>query len=215
MKKIPLILICSGFIFANVTFAQINVGVIGGVNITDVDISDVEDNINTGTRSGFGIGGVLNLSLGPKLKLVFEPMYSQKGAELLFVDNPEFLGTIIKFNIDYIEIPIMVRIELGNSTMKPYVIAGPTIGFVLSSKIKLSALGIDIEADLDNVVKSVDIGIGFGGGLSFPIGSNSLFIEGRYLLVLTDIVDDGTFDLAGDVSELIGNVKTKGLQIMG
>ena len=94
MKKIPLILICSGFIFANLTFAQINVGVIGGFNITDVDVSDVEDNVDTGTRSGYGIGGVLNFSLGPKLKLVFQPMYSQKGAELNITDDPGFFGAV-------------------------------------------------------------------------------------------------------------------------
>lgn len=50
----------------------------------------------------------------------------------------------------------------------------------------------------------LDLGLGFGGGVSMPMGNNTIFIEARYSLGLTDINDDDFDDT---------KIKTKGFQI--
>ena len=91
----------------------------------------------------------------------------------------------------------MLKFAFGSGDTKPYVMAGPTVGWLLSAEVD----GEDIKDD----VKSIDFGIAFGGGVSLPMGNNTVFVEGRYSLGLTDINDDPTDDT---------KFKTKGIQIM-
>jgi hypothetical protein len=91
-------------------------------------------------------------------------------------------------------------------------LAGPIIGFNMSSS--LNASGVDVEAD--EIVKSADFGLAFGAGVSFPAGSSSIFVEGRYALGLTDVAEAGTLKFIGeDIPFDDANVKTRGIQIMG
>ena len=214
MKKCLLMFISIGVLFVNLTVAQTKVGVIAGINFSNVDIKDTDDDTETSTRTGLSVGGVLSFTLSPKIDLLISPMYTQKGAELIISDDPNFFGAKVKFNVDVLEIPIFLKINLGNSSTKPYIMAGPAIGFIMSSKLKLSALGIDINADIDEVITSIDFGVGVGGGVNFAFGNNSLFIEGRYIFGLKDVVDDGTFAFEDDESELDGNVKTRSFQVL-
>jgi len=61
------------------------------------------------------------------------------------------------------------------------------------------------EQDIKDDIKSIDFGLAFGGGVSLPMGNNTVFVEGRYSLGLSDINDDSSDDT---------EIKTKGIQIM-
>ncbi len=172
--------------------AQVNFGVIGGLNLANVSFDPDPDGVDLSNRTGFGIGGVLSFGLGETLALQLEPMFLQKGAKATVQGFGE-----TELKSSYIEVPAMLKFAFGSSDTKPYVIAGPTIGYLLSAK--------QDETDIKDDVKSIDFGLTFGGGVSLPMGNNTVFVEGRYSLGLSDINDDSSDDT---------KIKTKGIQIM-
>ena len=207
------------FTFWGVANAQTNqIGIIGGINLAYLYEKDVEYN----SRTGLLAGGVVEFGKGEKVSFCFEPMYLQKGAidkldvKSHFECEFEVEGTI-EVKLTYLEIPVFFKLPVGMSTTKPYpyIMAGPTFGILLSSKMKMSTMGIDIEVDTKDLTESIDYGFGFGGGVSFPIGSNSLFIEARYTLGLADIVKRGEIEIGGQKQTIPDAlVKTRGYQII-
>lgn len=174
--------------------AQVNFGVIGGLNLANVSFDPDPDGVDISNRTGFGIGGVLSFGLGETLALQLEPMFLQKGAKA----TGQGITGETELKASYIEVPAMLKFAFGSGEIKPYVMAGPTIGYLLSAK--------QDETDIKDDVKSIDFGLTFGGGVSLPMGNNTVFVEGRYSLGLTDINDDS--DPNAD------KIKTKGIQIM-
>ncbi len=67
-----------------------------------------------------------------------------------------------------------------------------------------------------NIAKSTDFGLGFGAGVSFPAGNNSMFIEGRYALGLTDVAKAGVVEGMGGQLTVDDDVdiKTGGILLM-
>ncbi|MCH8019850.1 PorT family protein, partial [candidate division KSB1 bacterium] len=178
--------------------AQVNFGVIGGLNLANLSV-DPDAGVDISNRTAFGIGGILSFGVGETLALQLEPMFLQKGAKLKLSDQGFTLEAEIK--VSYIEVPAMLKFAFGSGDTKPYVMAGPTVGWVLSAKVKDDMEEQDIKDD----VKNIDFGLAFGGGVSLPMGNNTVFVEGRYSLGLSDINDDSSDDT---------EIKTKGIQIM-
>ncbi len=217
MKKINFLLVALLALFiALPANAQVKLGVIGGVNIANLNGEDVGGaKIDFSNRTAFGVGGVLDVGLNENVALSFEPMYLQKGAE--FSETDPDLGTAtFTSKANYLEVPVLLKIAFGTGSARPYLMAGPTIGFNLSSKFELSVPGFSAEIDADKVTKSTDFGLVGGAGVSFTAGTSSIFVEGRYSLGLSDIVEAGTLEFMGEQLEFENvNVKTRGFQIMG
>ena len=197
MKKMSVLVVA---LFTLITVlpanAQVNLGVIGGLNLASLSFDPDPDGVDLSNRTGFGIGGVLSFGLGETLALQLNPMFLQKGVKAKATELGITLETELKAS--YIEVPAMLKFAFGSSDTKPYAMVGPTVGFLLSAK--------QDETDIKDDVKSIDFGLTFGGGVSLPMGNNTVFVEGRYSLGLSDINDDS--DPNAD------KVKTKGIQIM-
>ena len=172
--------------------AQVNLGILGGLNLANMR-ADPDQGVDLSTRTGIGIGGVVDIGLGNTSALRLEPMFLQKGSKI----GVEGLGELGKIKVSYIEVPVMLKLAFGTGNAKPYVMAGPTIGFVLSAKLD--------DEDIKDEIKNTDFGLSFGGGVSIPAGNNSIFVEARYALGLSDINDDP--------DDPDTKLKTKGIQI--
>ena len=211
MKKMTVsLLVLLALCMALPASAQVNLGVLGGLNLANLDVDpEPETWKKKSNRTAFGFGGVLDYSLNESIALRLEPMYLQKGA--IIEDTGE--GNMI-YEIEwkgaYLEIPMLVKYSFGASDIKPYIIAGPTIGFNLSAKAKFTMGDFSEEDDVKDDTKSTDFGLGFGAGMSLPMGNNSIFIEARYALGLTNI-EDGSQSDPEDNTE--SETKTKGIQI--
>jgi opacity protein-like surface antigen len=186
--------------------AQHRIGFVGGLNLANVSLDpDPDPGFDLKNRTAFGAGGVLDLRLAENVALRFEPMYLQKGTKV--EGNVDAVGKVeqtVKAN--YLEMPVLVKLALGTSTTKPYLMAGPTIGFLLSAKTITKAAGQEEEEDIKEFVKDIDFGLDFGAGVSFPAGNNAIFVEGRYALGLTNVNDDP--------DDPDTKIKTKGIQFM-
>lgn len=196
MKKIRVLLgmLLTLFMFLP-AHAQGNFGVLGGWSFTNASI-DPDQGFDWKTRTVGGFGAVLDYRVTDFITLHLEPMLLGKGPKAEEGENK------VVFRLTYIEIPAMFKYIIGTNTIKPYLMAGPTIGFLQDAKLKVTMGNWD---DLKDDLKSIDFGFGFGAGLDLPIGNNSIFVEARYSLGLMNIADkdEGTY----------ADVKTRGIQI--
>lgn len=189
--------------------AQQRIGFVGGLNFANFNGVDEDGgDIAFSSRGVFGIGGVLELGLGKNIALRLEPMYLEKATEF---DSD--MG-LTRWKVAYFEVPVFLQLAFETNIARPYLIAGPTVGLIVSSKVEF--INLDLEYNAIDLVSSIDFGLGFGAGISFPIGHNAIFVEGHYTYGLVDIADDGKIVERGedfDFEEGV-DVKTRGLQIM-
>lgn len=197
--------------------AQVELGIQGGTQLGDVSLDPSESGVETSMKAGLLVGGVLYYGFTPMLGLQIEPAYVQKKVGINFTmiedgANFEAEGTI---NSDYFDLPVLFKVTLGEGPVKPYLMTGITLAFLLGdNKLELEKItvnGIDVtnmvpanerEEKLDT--KSTDFILNFGGGIKIPVGKFSIFLEGQYNLGLTDVNDDPDSEQ---------KINTRGLQI--
>ncbi len=131
----------------------------------------------------FGGGGHLRLGLTPSISLQPELLFMRKGYKA------SELGTEFELNLDYAEIPVLLRIDVPMAAaIRPFVYAGPYGAFEVACKVE----GEDCGDDDDRT--TFDFGAVFGAGLGFAAGPGSFVVEGRYDLGLKNLVDDDDGD---------------------
>jgi len=192
------------------------VGVLGGLNFAAMDVVGDGEDQKVSSHRVFGAGGVFGIDLNTNFSLQLYPMYLQKGGIMEMGDSdPD-----IKFNMAFLEMPLFLKAALGKN-IRPYVLAGPTFGFLLTSECEAEINALALEADLKDITKKLDVGIGLGGGVEFPLWKGSIFLEGRYTFGLNNLNKGGLITFKADdviittheVNEQ-DEFKNKGFQIM-
>ncbi len=179
-----------------------HLGVFGGANLANLSSDDLEEiGFDFSYRTAFGFGGVLDLGLSQNVALRFEPMYLQKGSKFPDIEEPDVQ---LKFKSAYVELPLFIKYAFGNQPTRPYLVVGPSIGFLLSADLVIEG---EEDEDIKDDFKDIDFSLGFGGGVSFPFGNNSFFVEGRYFLGLANIND-----AEGEGAD--ADIKNRGIQFM-
>ena len=182
MKVISSIVVVILLLAALPMHAQWNIGGIICNNLASINVDPDPSTEAYSSRLGFGLGVVVDRSLFGQFDLHTGLLFLQKGGKI-----KEF-GEKIIFNIVYLELPIMFRYTFQTSTsLRPYVMAGPSIGILLSGKYKWND---GWKQDAKDELKSLDLGVGFGGGVSMPIKFLTVFAEARYVLGFININDD-------------------------
>jgi hypothetical protein len=115
-----------------------------------------------------------------------EIYYSMKGAKLKDQYND------LNLKLTYVEIPILLQfiVPLKGTPVKPLLFVGPAMGLNLTAKNERTNNGQATEEDFKDLIKSTDLGLVFGGGISLPLGKNQLGIDVRYSLGLSNIGKD-------------------------
>src|SRR5574341_1575477 len=183
MKRLTfLIAALLGLVLSTSARAQHRIGVIGGLNIANVDAEFDDATMDVSNKTVFGFGGVVDLRLNENFSLYMQPMYQQKGALVTQLNtNLDF-----PFKFAFLELPVFLKAEFG-STARPYLMAGPTIGYLLSADTEVEYSGLTFKGDLKEVTEDLDFGLGFGAGLRYPLSTVSIFVEGRYILGLLNM----------------------------
>ncbi len=217
MKKLFLLSVTFIFlVFFTVSNAQIQIGVQAGINLTNVKMELSQQGFETAMRTRAIVGGILTYNFSPVIALQFEPAYVQKGATVNF--TAEESGAIVDIeasvSANYFDLPLLLKVSLPYGPIKPYLLAGGSIAFLLGDakmKVEKASLGgLDVtplipaelrEQTLD--LKKQDYILSVGAGVTFPLTLFELFLEGRYDLGLGNISNEG------DENEF----KTTGFQI--
>ncbi|MEM1118875.1 MAG: porin family protein [Bacteroidota bacterium] len=173
-------------LFASSTFAQVSFGIKGGTNLAEYSFKENGTNIDQESINGFTLGAVLEIGLGGNVFLQPEAVFIQKGSKL------EFLSTENKFNVNYLDIPVLLKIKILNSNLLNInLLGGPTFGMALNGEqTTVGGQTIDINIGGDNGLKRFDLGINAGGGVGINFGNVGVFGDVRYLFGVNNISED-------------------------
>ena len=151
------------------------------------------------SRLGFGLGFAADFLISNRMGIHGELLLQGKGNTI----QDEDFDDDLHWKTSWVEIPLLFRYTLSSSgTARPYVAAGPSIGFLRSAKFSMSG-----EPDQDDDdAKSMDASVVLGGGATFPLRRGSLFGELRYVRGLVNVV--------GGDSEGVFEVRNRGLQLV-
>lgn len=163
------------------------IGPFGGVNFAKFGGEDVS---GVDTRTGFQLGLFASLPLGRIASIRPSVAYSQQGTKL---DGGS--GVTLTFKLNYIEVPVLLHLSAplqGSGDIRPYIEAGPAIGFEASCKVEGSngTQSTTLDCDDDQLgleSKSTIFSVHFGAGVEI----SRFFIGARYQLGLSSIDDTG------------------------
>jgi hypothetical protein len=157
-------------------------GIKFGLNIANATGKDAG---GVGSRMGFGGGIFLTYNFTPAIGIQPEVMYMMKGVE------EDMMGVTMTWSADYIEIPILFKYTIPTQgNVKPCFFAGPAVGLLMGSKIKVEYQGTTyLDWDVKDGLKSTDFGIAIGGGMVYQMTSMALTFDIRYTLGMTKYID--------------------------
>jgi hypothetical protein len=158
------------------------IGFKGGINFSNLYSDSVDDeNILT----GFNAGLYAKIPVSKSFSIQPEIYYTTKGAEQTY--NNAFANGVAKFNINYIEVPVLAVINL---TENLNIHAGPYAAYMVSGKTTNDSNFSSSETTLDtNDFERFDAGIAAGVGLDFELLSFGV----RYNYGLTKVGKERNF----------------------
>jgi opacity protein-like surface antigen len=200
MKRVMLVallVLCVGTL-VGVGSAQtkFSLGVNVGPNFANLK---TDPDLSWDSRFGFIIGADAEFMFSDMWGLQAGVEYIMKGAEYTF------LNETVTIKLSDISIPIYVKVKfpLDGSAFKPFLFAGPQIGFITSAEIE----GGGTTQDVKDQFESMDFALDFGAGGQYALNpKTAIFASLGYSLGLVNIVKL-------DVGEE-GSMKTTGFQIL-
>lgn len=222
MKKIAVVLILIFiFLLTDNAHSQFQIGPLVGGNLNGLSIKPDIQGRNINFVTGFTAGVVMVYNFSSMFSIQSEPAYTERGASTSTAQTDVGLILEIEQSIEmnYIDVPVFFKLSFEGDFIKPYLLAGGYVAFPLQDtnvKVdKVIANGQNVITLIPNELleqylknESVDFGLNFGAGISFPLGIVNMFFEVQYNLGLTDLNDEVPQE--GIEQDVIKNI---GLQI--
>ena len=210
------------FAFVSFSQAQVKLGPRGGLNLAnvsedlggtqsfDIEGTPLEITLKQSNRTTFNFGGFVEYWFSPMIALQLNILYNQKGFAFDGNLNETIIEEGIPINVSadaeetakltYLSFPILAKVAFGESNIKPYLTAGPEIGFLLSGKdhakatasaeaqgIQVGPYTVDQEEDIKEFLESMEFALDFGGGVSYSFGNIGVFADFIYSLGITKV----------------------------
>lgn len=173
MRKVILTMVFLFSLQFGVKAQIMKIGIKAGVNYANFESSDLQTDALTSYHAGL----VANFRLSDKFSIQPEVLYSTQGASYKNVVDE------VKAELGYVSVPILARVGLGKSVTLDL---GPQFSWLASKNV-----------DTTTDVKELDFGA--AGGLSLKL-TNNLFLQGRYVLGLSEIGKNA--DIKNSVGQL-------------
>lgn len=176
---------------------HLSVGLQAGLNISNATTTPATDSSN---RTGFKVGVFVEAPVMPGFFYVQPELnFLQKGAT-----NTHF-GTMATSKLNYLELPLLAKLKFNVSSIKPFVLAGPSVAYALSGNVEGPGLTVGKER-----FSNLDLSFGLGGGVNLPLGNGprapEAFVAGRYVFALMNV------DSSSNVWKSYGLQMTGGIQ---
>jgi hypothetical protein len=186
MKKFATILMALVFVsmmsFSASAQSKMGIGIKAGLNMASVG-GDGTDNYKS--RMGLYAGALFEVQFSDMFAGQIEAAYSMEGAK----EEGTMMGVAYTATVklDYLEIPILLKVILPVPAVNPYIIVGPALGINLGATVTAEAGGQTHDTDIKDAISGTDFGLAFGAGVAIPMG---LIVELRYTLGLSNINKD-------------------------
>ncbi len=138
------------------------------------------------SRTGFGIGGIVNYNLNDKMDIRTDVLYLQKG------DKLDYPGGSGETKLDYIAIDPTFSYKFANWDCKINPGHAASAFFEIGPEIAIKMSAKDQDGKKIDDAKSSDIGLNIGVGVNIPVGMSHLTPEIRYNMGLTKAYDKST-----------------------
>jgi len=183
LKALTLSLILAALVVGQAAAQNFDLGIEAGANFSSLvgsDASNLNPSNALNSKLGFVGGGFLCLNFGNSFGIRPEILYEQKGTA--------FSGTTSTAELDYIEVPVLLKLGLGTPVFNPSILLGPSFSW----NTLASGNGV-------SNINSSDTGL--VGGVEIDI--SKFLVSGRYELGL-DNVRNGSNVQNGTLTFLIG-----------
>jgi hypothetical protein len=164
-------------------------GIKGGLNMSNLTGDDATmEGIDPSMKMGFGGGVFFNYAFTELFAVQVEGLYTMKGATYEWSEGGE--SGSVDWKVDYIQLPLLLKVNIPTEgKIKPAIFAGPTFGFLMSSKISGDGEDLDVK---DNT-ESMDIGILGGLEIGYKMEKGLLFLGASYEVGMQTVakVDEG------------------------
>jgi hypothetical protein len=147
-------------------YKRTTIGLVAGVNFATWSGDDAGDAL--ARRTGFHAGLMITKGLSRVASVQLGAMYSQEGTAV--ETTPAGAGGSIK--VDYIRVPLVLKLGtyLTSSRVRPYVLAGPSLGIKVNCRIEATSGSQSAAIDCDDPaiglnLTTTDIGLLFGAGV--------------------------------------------------
>jgi opacity protein-like surface antigen len=138
--------------------------------------------IDITSRTGVGIGAFVAIEFSPLFTLQPGLRYSQRGAEA----DGAFYS--IKLRFDYIEVPVLARVTLLQGSIRPFVQAGPVLGFLSSAEAASTVFGTASTSDQSEYTQGTTLNLDLGAGAEILLTPTLTLHAGLgYTQGLTDV----------------------------
>jgi hypothetical protein len=177
-----LILSVPGIASAQLAPGGLTGGIKGGITFGDIpEFAEVleDEGAEPGMRMGFVFGGFANMSFDDMFGVQVEALYIQKGLKY------EFAADDFEYRLDYIEIPVLFRIQTARD-QGVYALVGPSFGFNVNAEAFSDAAEDEDSVDIGDETAGLEIS--FVAAVGFQM--NRFLVEGRYMEGLTNLLDD-------------------------
>lgn len=170
-------------------------GVRAGVNFASLAGPD-RDNYNLqGGRVGLVAGLIMMQKIpGVPVRVAAELTYSQQGAKFEGILPGAVEEQEARFNLDYINLAAVARIDIMPGPIKPYALVGAQGGFRIAGRFvtedDVYALDDNTTPSLDGILRSTNVGMVLGAGARLRAGGMGFFGEIRYNRDLMSIGKD-------------------------
>jgi hypothetical protein len=172
-KRLVLVAAIAGAAVTTPLAAQSELGVKTGLSFGDISNKGLLPG-SLDTRNGVA-GGLFFGARSGVVGFGLEGLYAQRGLQ-----SDQSLA-LSRTRLDYIDVPLYLKLSAPTSGLRPFVYAGPQVSFEVKCE---RANGASCEPDTDrkktNYAGIIGAGIRLGGSLG-------LGLEGRYVYGLTDL----------------------------
>jgi hypothetical protein len=180
-KHIAAVIVAAVALLPGVAWAQVEVGLKGGVTFADIpkfgeEINDDEGNAQM--RVGMAAGGHLAITLGGIVGVQTDVLYTQKGIK---AEAPSDVDQTVALELDYIDVPVLLRLGPSGGNGLQFLV-GPSFNFNIGARTVLEGI-IDEDADVKDEIEDFEMGLVLGGGYYGSV----VIVEGRWQEGLTDI----------------------------
>jgi hypothetical protein len=181
LKVMAVALFLAGLAEVQASAQTLGLGLEAGANFSNFVGSDISKIGNANdSKLGFVGGGFLSLNLGTSFSIRPELLYEQKGNAIS--------GTSTTTELDYIEVPVLLKLGLGTPGFNPSILLGPTFSWNILAK----------DANGRNISNIDSSDVGLMGGVELDLGK--FLVSGRYELGLQNVqkntnIQNGTITL--------------------
>jgi opacity protein-like surface antigen len=190
MRKLILLALC---ITIGVLSASAEVRFGGGAH-AGLSFSSFPSQVSEFYGMGFGGGLHGDLRIIEPLALRLNVDYNRFGSDKTKLEGQfsvtDPLGNPVPFEVDGLDVTAFsitanaIGMIPTGSAVRPYGIVGLGLHFLSTSNLKITASG---QTLLDQSSEgSTEFGLNFGAGTEFLLGSTRLFVEAKYVLILTE-----------------------------